>query len=211
MSVPAQAPYNLGFTAASLRPELARILADAYLAAGDWEIAKERVLASNALQCRSFASAVRLERELRQRLERLTNEELKLMANSAGDGRNAVAWLAAVKHIQFAYEFASEMLRAKVEAHDPVLRRSDYESFLAAKAVVHPELRNLADSSRAKLKQVLLRMLTEAGLLVPGPALGTITRGILPHAVYQAIVEDNPLWLAGFLVPDDEIRGHHAR
>ena len=31
--------YNFSFTAASLRPELARIVAEHYLAAGDWEIA----------------------------------------------------------------------------------------------------------------------------------------------------------------------------
>lgn len=208
MSISHQAPYNLGFTAASLRPELARILADAYLAAGHWGKAKEQVLASNALQCRSPRSAVRLERELRQRLEHLTNEQLVLMASSTGDGRNAIAWLAAIKHIEFVYEFASEVLRAKIEAHDPVLRRSDYESFIAAKAIIHPEIRDLADSSRAKLRQVLLRMLNEAGLLIPGSALGTITPVILPHAVYQAIIEDAPRWLAGFLVPDDEIRGN---
>jgi len=91
--------------------------------------------------------------------------------------------------------------------HDPVLRRSDYESFVVAKAMIHPELAKLADSSRAKIKQVLLRMLTEAGLLVPGPALGTVNRAILPHVVLETIVNDNPRWLAGFLVPDDEIRG----
>jgi hypothetical protein len=207
MSIADQSPYNLGFTAASLRPDLARVVADAYLSAGNWEKAKDQVLTSNALQCRTLRSAVRMERELRQRLECLTVEQLSLMSSATGDGRNAIAWLAAIKHTGFAYEFASEVLRAKIEVHDPVLRRSDYDSFVAAKAMIHPELAKLADSSRAKIKQVLLRMLTEAGLLVPGPALGTVNRAILPHAVLEAIVNDNPRWLAGFLVPDDEIRG----
>jgi hypothetical protein len=207
MSIPHQAPYNLGFTAASLRPDLARVVADVYLAVGDWEIAKEQVLASNALQCRSSRSAIRLERELRQRLERLTNEELRLMSSSTGDARNAIAWLAAIKHIEFAYEFASEVLRVKLEVHDPVLRRSDYEIFVAAKSLIHPELSDLTESSRAKLKQVLLRMLSEAGLLIPGSALGTISRVILPNAVMEAIINDDPRWLAGFLVPDNEIGG----
>ena len=43
--------YNLSFIAASLRPELARIVAESYLATGDWNLAKERILSSNALQC----------------------------------------------------------------------------------------------------------------------------------------------------------------
>ena len=62
------APYNLSFTAASLRPELARIVAEHFLAVRDWEKTKEHILSTNALQCRSASSAVRLERELRQRL-----------------------------------------------------------------------------------------------------------------------------------------------
>src|ERR1035438_5627963 len=55
------AGYNLSFTAASLRPELARVVAEAYLAVGDWELAKERILDSNALQCRTMAGAQRQE------------------------------------------------------------------------------------------------------------------------------------------------------
>ena len=205
MFIADQVHYNLGFTAASLRPDLARIIADAYLTTGDWASAKRVVLESNALQCRSLKSAVRLERELRQRLERLTDKELRLLSSSTGEARHLIAWLAVIKHIEFAYEFASEALRAKIEAHDPVLRRSDYESFLVAKMRMHPEIARLADSSRSKLKQVLLLMLTEAGLLVPGPALGTISRAILPNAVLQAIIDDDPRWLAGFLVPESEI------
>lgn len=58
---------------ASLRPELARIVAEHYLAAdGDWDAAKNLILSSNALQCRTTRSALRMERELRQRVNTLT-------------------------------------------------------------------------------------------------------------------------------------------
>jgi uncharacterized protein HemY len=56
--------YNLGFTAASLRPELARIVAECYLAVGNWDLAKDTILSSNKLQSRSAGSLVRMEREL---------------------------------------------------------------------------------------------------------------------------------------------------
>jgi hypothetical protein len=68
--------YHLSFTAASLRPELARIVAEYYLELGNWDLSKERILSSNALQCRSASSAIRLERELRQRLETLTVDQI---------------------------------------------------------------------------------------------------------------------------------------
>ena len=42
------ASFNRSFTAASLRPQLARIIAEMYLQEGNWPAAKARVLASNA-------------------------------------------------------------------------------------------------------------------------------------------------------------------
>lgn len=199
------AGYNLSFTAASLRPELARVVAEAYLAVGDWDLAKERVLGSNALQCRTMAGAERQERELRRRLMWLTADQIALLTKATAEDRAALAWLAAMKHIRFVYEFAAEVLRDKLAARDPVLRHSDYETYVDLKAVTHPEISELSGASKYKIRQVLLRMLREAGLLIKGSALGTIVRPVLSPAVANVIQEDDFRWLAGFLVPDTEI------
>ena len=204
----AEPSYTLSFTAASLRPELARIIAECYLATEDWELAKDRILASNALQCRNASSAIRQERELRQRLCTLTHDQLFLLSRATAEDRAAIAWLAACKRIPFAFEFAAEVLRDKLAAHDPVLRHSDYESYFESRVLFHPKLARLTASTRNKVRQVLLRMLGEAGLLATGEALGTIQRVALSPAVFRVVTSDNPTWLAGFLVPDNEIRNH---
>jgi hypothetical protein len=201
-----QTNYNLSFTAASLRPELARVVAEYYLAVGDWAIAKDRILSSNALQIRSAGSAVRLERELRQRITRLTHDQIALLAHATSDDRAAMAWLATQKHCRFAFEFAAEVLREKLATHDPVLRPSDYETYVESKSVAHSELVQLADVSKRKIRQVLLLMLAEAGLLGAGAALGMIQRPTLSAAAFRAVVDDSRYWLAGFLIPDSEIR-----
>ena len=200
-----QPQYNLSFTAASLRPELARIVAEYYLESGNWELARDRTLSMNALQCRSASSAIRLERELRQRLETLTHDQVAFLARATSEDRTAIAWLSACKHIRFAFEFAAEVLRDKLVVHDPILRHSDYEAYVETKGLSHPEFVRLTTSSKNKIRQVLLRMLTEAGLLVKGRSLGTIQRPTLSPAVLQVISTDSPSWLAGFLVPDTEI------
>ncbi len=199
--------YNLSFTAASLRPDLARIVAESYLAVGDWKLAKARVLSSNALQCRTAGGGERQERELRLRLERLTHDQLVLLAQATAEDRAAISWLAALKHISFAFEFASEVLREKLAVLDPVLRPSDYEAYVDIKSGIHPEISRLSSVSKSKIRQVLLRMLREAGLLGAGTGLGTIQRPVLSPLVLRAVTADNPRWLAGFLVPDTEI-GH---
>jgi DNA-binding MarR family transcriptional regulator len=205
MLVDAPAPYNLSFTAASLRPELARVVAEVYLAERDWDATRRRILDTNALQARSASSAKRLEIELRRRLVTLTDEQIALLTEAPAEDRAAMAWLGAIKRSRFLLEFAAELLRDKLAAHDPVLRRSDYEGFVEARSVAHPELTRLTPASRAKIRSVLLRMLTEAGLLRGGAELGAIQRPVLSPLVAGSIVADDPRWLAGFLVPETEI------
>jgi hypothetical protein len=198
--------YTLSFTAASLRPELARIVAEIRLRTGDWKSASREILAANALQCRSASSSSRLESELRHRLSTLTDEQLELLAHATAEDRAALAWLAACKYNRFVFEFAAEVLRDKLAAHDPVLRHSDYEAYLDTKSLSHPELERITPSSKSKIRQVLFKMLAEAGLLSPGEALGIIQRPVLSPGVDQAVVADTPHWLAAFLISNDEIQ-----
>ena len=206
--LPANTPgYNLSFTAASLRPELSRVVAETFIELRDWALVKDRILTSNSLQCRTLAGAERQERELRRRLMGLTKPQIGLLASATADDRAAIAWLAALKHIRFAFEFAAEVLRDKLATHDPTLRLSDYEAYADVKSVTHPEISQLSAGSKSKVRQVLLRMLREAGILGPGKDLGMILRPVLSPAVVDVIRADQPAWLAGFLVPDSEIGG----
>ena len=197
--------YSLSFTAASLRPELSRIVAEHFLAAGDWALAKERMLRDNALQARNSQSSIRLEREFRQRLQCLTHAQLTLLARSTAEDRAAMAWLAILKYNAFVFEFATGLLRDKLVARDPVLRRSDVETFIETKSIDHPELTALKPSTGVKLRNVLLRMLLEVGVLTPGEALGTIHRAVLSPQAMHSVCADQSRWLAGFLMTDVEI------
>jgi hypothetical protein len=203
--VSSEHPVSLSFVAASLRPEFIRIIAEAYLQCNSWESAKVQVLKSNALQARSPASAIRMERELRQRLMRLTSAEIHLAAHGIVEERTAIAWLAALKASSYIHAFASEVLRGKLSSLDPVLRASDYEAFFGNQSAIHPELLALTPSSRTKVRTVLLTMLREAGIGERTARELRIQRPIVLPSVYAAIVADSPHWLAGFLVPDGEI------
>jgi hypothetical protein len=198
-------PYSLSFTAASLRPELCRVLAEHFLKLSDWEVARREILESNALQARAPRTGLRLERELRQRLMTLTPEQLQLLATGPADERVAMSWLAMLKYNAFVFEFAAEALRDKLAARDPILRPSDYETFIDSKSPAHPELSGLRESSRKKVREVLRRMLMQAGLLIPGEAMGALQRANPSPSTLATILNDNRAWLAGFLLPDAEI------
>ncbi len=196
--------YCLSFTAASLRPELAALIAEVHLRKGDWQKTKAAVLETNALQARSASTAKRLESELRQRLQTLTSAQMKLLATGTGDERTAMAWLAVTKRIQLAFDVVQEVLAEKLAGMDPVLRRSDMVAFYELQEVLHPELTQVAPSSQQKIRSTLLHMLREAGLLVgkagKGGVLGTVQRPPLSLDVQRLVTAEDPVFLAGFLI-----------
>jgi len=198
--------YSFTFTAASLRPELMSAVAEIYLRLGSWDMTKEEVLRTNALQCRSTFSSSRLEREIRPRLQRLTLDQLTVMAGTTSQLRDCLSWLAVVKRFAFLFDFATETLRAKLEQHDYQLRESDYLRFIEEKRATHPELSKLTASSQGKVRRVLLAMLREMEILKEGDGLGLIQRPVVPTEIEALIRADDPALLAAFLVPADEIR-----
>jgi len=203
--VPQQARYCLSFTAAGLRPELAAVIAAIHLEEeGDWTRTKAAVLERNALQARSASSGKRLESELRQRLQGLTNPQLQLLARGTSDERSAMAWLAVLKRIQIAAELSRHVLLEKLSSLDQVLRRSDMAAFYEDREREHPELAALAPSSQQKVRSALLQMLRDAGLLTgkagKGGTLGTVERPLLSPLVQELVASDDPALLVGFLL-----------
>ena len=196
---------QLSLPSASLRPEVARIIAEIFIECGDWEQTRERVLSENSLQARSSSSNNRMEMEFRKRLQTLTAKQLDVLATAPSESSAAMTWLAVCKSSQFVFDFAADILRGKIENMDPVLRRSDYESFVEAQALIHAKVASLTPSTRVKLRGVVLKMLRETGILGKGRDDVPIHRPLIPADVQDAIIADDPKWLAVFLVPDDEI------
>ena len=171
---------------------------------GDWARTKAVVLERNALQARSASSGKRLESELRQRLQGLTNPQLQLLARGTTEERSAMAWLAVLKRIQIAADLTREVVLGKLSSLDPVLRRSDMAAFYEDCERDHPELSALAPSSQQKVRSALLQMLRDAGLLAgkagKGGTLGTVQRPFLSPGVQEVVAGDDPALLAGFLL-----------
>jgi hypothetical protein len=198
-------PYRLSLTSVSLRPDLARIAADAYLACGTWVGARQQVLTDNAFQSRTKSSLQRMEREIRTRLENLTKDQIVLLAEGTSEERASMAWLAAIKYAALIREFAADVLRSKLSDFDLELRPSDYDNFIAARLPSHPELSELTESSRRKIRNVLLLMLTEAGMLRKKNGAQLIIRPLQSKRVIDSIVADDAQLLVGFLWTDKEI------
>ncbi|MER8413948.1 BrxA family protein [Mesorhizobium sp. M1342] len=95
----------------------------------------------------------------------------------------------------FIADFASEVLQERYARFQEDLGYDHFDSFFDSKAEWHPEFAELRPSTRAKLRQVLFRILREADLLSPS---GTIMRTLLSPALQDSIIAHDPKELRFF-------------
>ena len=158
--------YFSGLTVTDLKPELTTIISRIYLKVGSWEKTKSIIIKNNELQTRSNSTGIRLERELRQRLKNLSEQQLILLAKGSINDRLAMTWLGVLKRIKLVSELSHELLLEKIEGSDPILRRSDMAEFYKKKEKQFSEFKNLSDTSHKRINSIILSMLREMGLLV---------------------------------------------
>jgi hypothetical protein len=197
--------YNFSFIGAYLRPELARIEAEAFLSIRKWDEVKKHIISNNSFQSRTRNSLIRMEGEIRQRLKRLTEKQISLMAKGSGDELRAMSWLSVIKNSLFIREFTAEILRGKLSDMDTELRLSDFSNFISSKTSMHPELESLKSSSLNKIRQILYGMLTEAGLILKDGKSLKVAKPVIPVHALDVILDDDPYLLDGFLWSEREI------
>jgi hypothetical protein len=157
--------YALSFTSGALLLREAAIAAPIYLREHDWSKVRALIEGDNLLQARTVASGHRLARETAQRLAVLTGDELELFIDATTTERGHLLWLAACRRYDLIAEFAEEVLRERFLLFTTALHHAEFDSFIRRKALWHPELGELTDSTTRKLRSNVFRMLVEAGLL----------------------------------------------
>lgn len=157
--------YALSFTTGGLLAREADLIAQLYLRDRDWQAVRRTVVEGNLLQARTTSSRTRVTRETIQRLSVLNNFELELLVEASLTERCHLMWVAACRRYELIGDFAEEVLRKRFLLMTPTLGFDDFDRFITGKSLWHPELDDLKNSTRVKLRQNLFRMLREAGFL----------------------------------------------
>lgn len=157
--------YALSFTSGALLIREATVAVRAYYATGSWPDARRMILDENLLQTRTVSTALRRSREVIQRLEKLTGEELDLLGDAIATERTALLWVAACRRYDLLAEFAEEVLRERYLLLKPDLGHEHFDAFMRDRSLWHPELDELTPMTRVKLRSNVFRMLEELGAL----------------------------------------------
>ncbi|MBN2706100.1 MAG: DUF1819 family protein [Deltaproteobacteria bacterium] len=157
--------YRMSFSTGGLFQRESLQLADLYMSLHDWQAVSYKVIQDNLLQARTAASLKRVLREVVFRLQTLSEDELSALLAGDHQEQGFLLWLAVCRSYPFIAEFSTTVLRERYLSRLVNLEPEDFEAFFHRQSEWHPELEKIRPSTRGKLRQVLFRMLREAGLL----------------------------------------------
>lgn len=187
--------YRMSFTTGSLLHLESVQLAELYVEIGCWKEVSAQALESNLLQSRTQRTLKKICREVVARLKHLSAEELEFLTASDRQDQGYTLWLAVCRHYSFIGDFAIEVLHERFISLKGDVQYEDYETFFNRKAQWHDELDVLSKLTQNKLRQVLFKMLRDAGLLASN---STIIPAFPSSKLIKLIVRGNPAQLQFF-------------
>lgn len=196
--------YVLSFTGASALIAETYTIAHEYKRLGNWDEAKESASNQNLLNKVKRATFTREFREIKKRIDLLTDDQFDLLLNGSPDEMKAMVFVSLLKSYSFLFDFVAEVIRTKYFLFDNLMMDSDYIRFFNAKSLTHEELEELSELSAKKIKQVVFTILMQIGLLTQRTN-GLILKPYLSDQSLKVIVKDQPVLLSCFLFSDADI------
>lgn len=189
-------PYKMSFGTGGLLLNESVEVARLHVSDEPWEDTIRRAIEAGTTALPKTASNRRTLREISNRLLTLTDTERDFLIDHADrSDRQALLWLATCRAYRFIREFAVEVIRERYLSYQYDLPLESFDILLDAKAEWNDHLASLTSSTRLKLRQVLFRIMREAGVISQA---GQIQAALLSSQLKTMIEEQAPGDLAVF-------------
>ncbi len=186
--------YRMSFAVGSLFRNESVKSARVFQRVKDWDVVRHEMVTIGAQGFRASSSANRTVREMVDRLRTLSEEEIELLIEGTPQEQATLLWLAVCRTYRFVAEFAAEVLRERFLSFRVGLDYDAFDVFFETKEEWNPELAAIRPSTRAKLRQVLFRIMREAGIISPSDE---IRRTLLTPRLESLIPPADLRWLPG--------------
>ena len=157
--------YNAEISAGSLLPLESRRIAALLLSKPDQIAWQHAIETENILQKKTPATARRQAQLLRRRLSTLNAQAWQMMIERESEVVIQLLLASAVKHSQLLGDFMLRVYADRQRRLEPALASIDWQDFLAECAHHDATVAEWSDSTKAKLFQVIVRILAEAKYL----------------------------------------------
>jgi len=157
--------YKADITAGSLKVAESRIVAGLLLRkvnADGWEKA---IIEDNVLQTRSEATAIRIGRLIRKRLELMNPDLWRLVRDGTGTVATHSVLAAAVKHSPLLGDFLDLVVREQYRLFNMALSNKLWDDYLDDCRGRDPDMPIWNESTRKRLRSSVFQILTQAGYI----------------------------------------------
>ena len=157
--------YQADITAGSLKLPESRIIADLLLRdanAGGWT---DAIVTRNVLQARSPATARRLTRLIRGRLETMRPDLWRLVRDGKGTVATHAMFAAALKHSPLLGDFLDLVVAEQYRMFSTTITHTMFAEYLEGCRERDPEMPLWNESTRRRLRSSVFQMLAQAGFI----------------------------------------------
>ena len=142
-----------------------RIIADLLLRGIDKNGWKDAIIRQNVLQARNRATAARLTKLIRSRLESMDADLWKLVRDGNSIASTHALLAAAIKHSPLLGDFLDLVVREQYRVFNPALSNKLWEEYLDGCRGRDPEMPLWNESTRRRLRSSVFQTLAQAGFI----------------------------------------------
>ena len=188
--------YKMSFTSGGLFLNECVDLASRYLETHDWDVTISQLQADGLTSSPKQKSKRRILRELVNRLETLSEEELRFLVEGADrQDQCLLIWLSVCRAYRLVREYTLEIVQDRHLAYQLDLSTHSFDLFFEHKAEWDENLASASASTRIRLRQVVFKIMREVGII---SEQNRIQNSYLSPQMRQQIEANNPADLAVF-------------
>jgi len=188
--------YRFSFTAASLM-HVEMVKYAEYLVDADFDF---KGLSPDLLNKDKAKTGKREFAEIKPRLESLTNEEIQLLAAGDATTQKLLCYITCCRVYAYFRDFVRDVVLENVSLFNYQISDMDYNVFFNKKCIDHEELEALTDLTKSKIRQVIFKILEQAGI-IDNVKTRKIIVPIIDTRLENTIKNSNPRDLALLLMP----------
>lgn len=161
----AEMRYKADITAGALKLPESRIIADLLLREVDAAGWKDAIVKRNVLQARSPATAIRLTKLIRGRLETMRPDLWKMVRDGKGGVATHAVFAAAVKHSPLLGDFLKLVVAEQYKVFSKALSNKLWDNYLEGSRERDPDMPQWNETTRRRLRSSVFQMLAQAGYI----------------------------------------------
>lgn len=161
----AEMRYKADITAGALKLPESRLIADLLLSKVDAEGWKDAIVTKNVLQARSPATARRLTKLIRGRLETMGPDLWKLVRDGKGTVATHAVFATAVKHSPLLGDFLDLVVAEQYRLFSPALSNKLWADYLDDCRERDRDMPQWNETTRRRLRSSVFQMLAQAGYI----------------------------------------------